>query len=153
MRYYTVCILFDPSGENLLMVRKNRTTYSGKLNGIGGETEFNESATKCAVREIYEEAGISLQESDLIWLVTMELPFDCKKYPNEPDEGCALFFFASKLTKEQMNHIKTENDVGEDIVVIPTSEVLNATANDPRFAGEGDIPYVVNLARNRFQFD
>ena len=65
-RIAVLCYLFNDRGEVLLLHRRrppNRDLYSP----IGGklEQDVGESPTGCALREISEEAGLSLEPSDL----------------------------------------------------------------------------------------
>ena len=65
-RVAVLCYLFDEGGRVLLLHRKkppNRDLYSP----IGGklETSEGESPTACAAREIFEEAGVAVDISDL----------------------------------------------------------------------------------------
>ena len=65
-RIAVLCYLFDAEGRLLLLHRRkapNRDLYSP----IGGKLEMGtgESPVACAVREIEEEAGLTLDESDL----------------------------------------------------------------------------------------
>ena len=61
-----LCYLFDTEGRLLLLHRvkpPNRDRYSP----IGGKVEIarGESPTDCAIREIYEEAGVTVTADDL----------------------------------------------------------------------------------------
>ena len=54
-RTYTVNLLFTKNGEEVLLVRKNKTAFKGKLNGVGGELEPTDNdPVECAIREIRE---------------------------------------------------------------------------------------------------
>lgn len=58
MNAYTVCFLFDiEDTSRVLLIRKDRTCYAGKFNGIGGKVEAGEDVYEGAVREIQEETG------------------------------------------------------------------------------------------------
>ena len=43
----------------VLLIRKKRGLGAGKINGPGGKLEGNETAERCAVREVQEELGIT----------------------------------------------------------------------------------------------
>jgi 8-oxo-dGTP diphosphatase len=58
---YVVGFVFSLDCRNVLLIRKNRPVWqAGKLNGIGGEIERNESPAAAMVREFAEECGIIL---------------------------------------------------------------------------------------------
>ncbi len=62
----TLCYLFDAEGRVLLLHRRkppNRDLYSP----IGGklETSLGESPTQCAVREVFEETGLTVDASEM----------------------------------------------------------------------------------------
>jgi 8-oxo-dGTP diphosphatase len=53
----TLC--FVVQGPNVLMIRKKRGLGAGKINGVGGKFEAEETAEDCVVREAQEELGIT----------------------------------------------------------------------------------------------
>jgi 8-oxo-dGTP diphosphatase len=53
----TLC--FVVQGPNVLMIRKKRGLGAGKINGVGGKLEAEETAEDCVVREAQEELGIT----------------------------------------------------------------------------------------------
>lgn len=51
--------------NNVVLIRKNKPEWQlGKLNGVGGRVEVNESPVEAQVREFREEAGKQTIESD-----------------------------------------------------------------------------------------
>ncbi|MEM7681889.1 MAG: NUDIX domain-containing protein [Planctomycetota bacterium] len=65
-RLAVLCILYDAQGR-LLMLHRRKPPNADLYSPIGGklETDQGESPTACAVREIQEEAGVTLAESEL----------------------------------------------------------------------------------------
>lgn len=61
-----LCYLEDESGR-LLMLHRSRMPNSGMYSPVGGklETGSGESPRRCATREVHEETGIDLAQSDL----------------------------------------------------------------------------------------
>ena len=58
---YVVGIIFDDTHENTLLIRKQRPIWQlGKLNGVGGKIEENETSYEAMVRECEEECGLVL---------------------------------------------------------------------------------------------
>ena len=59
---YVCGFIFDAPRENVLLIRKKRPDWqAGKLNGIGGEIEDDESSVLAMMRECKEECGLSIQ--------------------------------------------------------------------------------------------
>jgi 8-oxo-dGTP diphosphatase len=97
------------------LVRKNRPAWqAGKLNGIGGHVEADESPIAAIVREFREETGVETTEAQ--WLPVCVLSGNDFK----------VHFFR---TMNPLSGIKTTTD--EEIVVIPVDEVTvhNAIPN------------------------
>jgi len=62
MTKYVAGLLFSPSREHVLLIRKNRPAWqAGKLNGIGGHIEEGEIPLAAMMREFKEETGMSVK--------------------------------------------------------------------------------------------
>lgn len=62
---------FDDLGR-VALIRKNRPEWQrGKLNGVGGTIEANESGPKAMSREFFEETGVSIDPEKWRWRGTM----------------------------------------------------------------------------------
>lgn len=58
---YCLGFVVDPSGERVLLMEKRRPSWqAGRLNGIGGKVEGEETGVEAMVRECQEETGLSL---------------------------------------------------------------------------------------------
>jgi len=75
----TCCYLIHED-EWLMLYRnkKKNDVNAGKWIGVGGKREEGESNLQCAVREIREETGISVDESDLTFCGTVYFLYDFK---------------------------------------------------------------------------
>lgn len=63
---YVLVFLFGIDLKNVLLIRKNRPDYqAGKLNGLGGHIEGDETGKAAAIREVQEECNVSLREYEL----------------------------------------------------------------------------------------
>ena len=58
------CVVTNPSGE-VLLVRRGNEPFKGCWALPGGFMEMDETIEHCAVRELMEETGIKVVESDL----------------------------------------------------------------------------------------
>ncbi|WKA56639.1 NUDIX hydrolase [Planococcus shixiaomingii] len=56
---------FIRRNDELLMLNREYAPTLGLWNGVGGKFEQGETATECILREIYEETGIALLESQI----------------------------------------------------------------------------------------
>lgn len=62
---YVLGFAFNDSGDEVLLIRKNRPSWQkGKLNGIGGKIEQDETPRMALVREFEEETGVTTAEDD-----------------------------------------------------------------------------------------
>lgn len=60
---YVLGFLFNTKRNHVLLIKKNRPEWqAGKLNGIGGHIEENESPIQAMIREFKEETGLQFGE-------------------------------------------------------------------------------------------
>ena len=77
-------------GQTLMLhrVKKAGDMHRGKWNGLGGKFEPGESPEACAIREVHEEAGLTLRNPELRGLLT---------FPQfRPDEDWYAFVFVAR---------------------------------------------------------
>jgi len=74
MKRYVVAFILTPDLQRVWLIRKNKPEWQkGCLNGIGGKIEEDgESPVEATVREIKEEAGITLDSSQLTTIGYMQ---------------------------------------------------------------------------------
>lgn len=57
---YCIGFMFSPSGNRIVLLRKKKPEWmAGKLNGVGGKVEPNETPYEAMVREFKEETGVT----------------------------------------------------------------------------------------------
>jgi len=150
---FTVCFLFDETLENVLLVKKKKTDYIGRLNGCGGEVEADEVAYAGALREIEEETGISRNDLKsfgprgcLVWLGTLNLPYNCK-YPElqggDGNPPCVLHYYAGVIPS---GVTLAPPQGGEELGMYPVQDILSAPITCEVYAGDGDLQYFVGAA-------
>ncbi|MFZ1753803.1 MAG: 8-oxo-dGTP diphosphatase [Caldilineaceae bacterium] len=71
MKLATLCYVQKP-GHTLMLhrVKKKNDMHQGKWNGLGGKVEAGESPEECAVREVWEESGLTCRNPRLRGFIT-----------------------------------------------------------------------------------
>lgn len=71
MKLATLCYVQKP-GHTLMLhrVKKANDMHQGKWNGLGGKLEAGESPEECAVREVWEESGLTCRNPRLRGFIT-----------------------------------------------------------------------------------
>lgn len=69
---YTIC--FVRAGDRLLLINRAKPPHMGLWNGIGGSIEKGETPLECIIREVWEEAGLSVQSLRFAGIVTWVEP-------------------------------------------------------------------------------
>ncbi|GIP39369.1 7,8-dihydro-8-oxoguanine triphosphatase [Paenibacillus sp. J31TS4] len=88
MYRFTIC--FIRRGDELLLLNRVKAPQMGRWNGIGGKFEPGETPEACVIREVWEEAGILLEEPSLAGTVTWVTP----------GETSGMYVFVSELRPE-----------------------------------------------------
>ena len=65
-------VVFPLRGDNVLLARKTRKIGAGCWNGYGGVPDPGETLPACAVRELFEESGLSACPEDLTKIAIMD---------------------------------------------------------------------------------
>ncbi len=71
MKLATLC--YVRRGEHTLMIHRTKVAgdmHTGKWNGLGGKLEAGETPEECAIREIWEEAGLKVVNLRLRGMIT-----------------------------------------------------------------------------------
>jgi 8-oxo-dGTP diphosphatase len=69
----TLAYLWDRDRDSVLMIRRNARVdddHFGKVNGLGGKLEPDESVTECLRRELMEEATVELSRFSMRGTIT-----------------------------------------------------------------------------------
>ena len=94
MKLATLCYLRQ-NGQTLMVhrIKKANDMHMGKWNGLGGKLEQGETPEECAIREIYEESGLTVRNPRLKGLLTFP------GFANEED-WYAFVFLADEFSGE-----------------------------------------------------
>lgn len=102
-RKATLCFVIYK--DKLLMINRVKPPFMGRWNAVGGHLNDGETIEACAIREIKEESGISVdkvkQISEFTWnyddeigyayLATLPDDFDISTFPKKTEEGIVDF--------------------------------------------------------------
>lgn len=144
---YTVCILLGPEMDSVLLVRKNRTSFRGMLNGPGGAVEDGENPYDGALREIREETGLEPEDLKSLGFVRLAklgellVPLDCKK---NDGSACRLHYYAGAVKAAALAKIRPAE---EQLCWRPYWDVAGSGTDSREYAGHGDLAYFAAAGR------
>lgn len=124
MRGVNVIAVYSPDGSKLLMCRRRKDPYKGKLNLVGGKIEAGEESLDAAYRELREETAITREE------IVLTRVMDFTYYLG----GLRLEVYAGRLRREK----EVQGDENELLWVPADSDFFDGD----RFAGEGNIGHM-----------
>jgi len=87
MKITTLCFL--QTETDLLLAMKKRGFGEGKLNGIGGKVQGDETPEQALVREAFEEIEVTLEEDKLEKVAVIYFNFETK---SEWNQECHVYF-------------------------------------------------------------
>ncbi len=94
MKLATLCYVMHENKTLMIhRIKKQNDFHEGKWNGLGGKFELGESPEDCVIREIKEEAGLTLFNPVMKGFITFPL-FDGK------DDWYVFLFTANNFTGE-----------------------------------------------------
>lgn len=146
VKKYTVILLFNKDGSKVLLIKKDRTAFAGKLNGVGGKIEDNETPEQGAYREIEEETSLKPEQvKNLTWLGTLTLPEQCDMdnaglYPE-------LWFYSGIVEDESL--ARTPENETEPVAWYMLRGENSTPVTNLKLAGDGDLEYFIKRARRR----
>lgn len=125
MRKLNVIIVFDNEEDKILMCKRTKEPYKGKLNLVGGKVEKEEDELHAAYRELEEETGIS--KNDII--LTSLMNFEYKLQDME------LEVYVGKLNKE----VKLVEEINKLFWIDKNDNFFDVE----KYAGEGNIGHML----------
>lgn len=98
-------LCFLKKDDSFLLINRNNPPFMGQWNAVGGHQIEGETIKECAVREIYEETNIVINEIELvatftwnyddglgfIFIADLDKDYDTSNYPRKTDEGVLDF--------------------------------------------------------------
>lgn len=114
---YVLGFAFDWKREHIVLIHKERPEWQkGKLNGVGGKVEKEDSCIhEAMVREFFEETGVPTRKDDWTHYATMS-------FDNDIMTGSAVIYVFRMRHNEIMQCSTCEDEVVE---IIPISDIYN----------------------------
>lgn len=125
MKKLNVIIVFNKENDKILMCKRTKEPYKGKLNLVGGKVEKDEDELYAAYRELEEETGIT--KNDII--LTNLMNFEYKMSDME------LEVYAGKLNKD----VKLVEEINKLVWVDKNDNFFDVE----KYAGEGNIGHML----------
>ncbi|MCL2045642.1 MAG: NUDIX domain-containing protein [Oscillospiraceae bacterium] len=129
MQGYNVILLYDVNIEHLLLCKRKKEPYRGRMNLIGGKIEYGENGIDSAYREMLEEANVEKEAVDLFHVM------DFKYYMSD----CYVEVYAGKLKYD----VEVSGDENELIWSDLDCDFFDMEA----YAGEGNIGHMIEQVK------
>lgn len=125
MKKLNVIIVFDKDENKILMCKRTKEPYKGKLNLVGGKVEKEEDELHAAYRELEEETGIKRDDIKLINVMNF----------NYKLQDMELEVYAGKLNKD----VKLVEEINKLVWVNKNDNFFDVE----KYAGEGNIGHML----------
>ncbi|MCH5265410.1 MAG: NUDIX hydrolase [Lachnospiraceae bacterium] len=130
MQGYNAIVVFDETGEKILMCRRRKNPFKGLSNFVGGKIEQNEDELVAAYRELEEETTITKEDIVLSHLMDFTYYLD----------DFYLQIYVGKLNKS--------TEVSGDENELYWSTLDHDFFDTSQYAGEGNIGHIMrNIER------
>lgn len=125
MKKTNVIIVYNKENDKVLMCKREKEPFKGKLNLVGGKVELNENEIEAAYRELQEETGITNNDISLKHIMNFQYI----------DLDMELEVFAGKLNKE----IQVVEEINKLYWIDKTENFFD----ENKFAGNGNIGHMI----------
>ena len=125
MKKLNVILVYNKEEDKILMCKREKEPYKGKLNLVGGKVEQGENELHAAYRELQEETGITKDDIKLTNLMNFEYKV----------QDMELELYVGKLNKEK----KLVEEVNKLYWIDKKDNFFDVE----KYAGEGNIGHMV----------
>lgn len=125
MKKLNVIMVFNKNKDKILMCKRAKEPFKGKLNLVGGKVEKDEDELHAAYRELEEETGITKRDIELTNVMNYEYKI----------QDMELEVYAGKLNKDV--------NLVEEINKLLWVDRKDNFFNPEKYAGEGNIGHML----------
>ena len=125
MKKLNVIMVFNKNKDKILMCKRAKEPFKGKLNLVGGKVEKDEDELHAAYRELEEETGITKNDIELTNVMNYEYKI----------QDMELEVYAGKLNKDV--------NLMEEINKLLWVDRKDNFFNPEKYAGEGNIGHML----------
>ena len=125
MKKLNIVLVYNKEEDKILMCKREKEPYKGKLNLVGGKVEQGENELHAAYRELQEETGITKEDIKLTNLMNFEYKV----------QDMELELYVGKLNKEK----KLVEEVNKLYWIDKKDNFFDVE----KYAGEGNIGHMV----------
>ena len=125
MKKLNIVLVYNKEEDKILMCKREKEPYKGKLNLVGGKVEQGENELHAVYRELQEETGITKDDIKLTNLMNFEYKV----------QDMELELYVGKLNKEK----KLVEEVNKLYWIDKKDNFFDVE----KYAGEGNIGHMV----------
>jgi 8-oxo-dGTP pyrophosphatase MutT (NUDIX family) len=117
-RSTAVVVTIILNGEKVLLIKRGKNcTQSGKWCNPCGYIDWNESGTKCCIREVWEETGLDInkiiEDPDNIDFDSLIYPWDIVTNPELNHNQDIALYYGLCFSSENIPELTIDNSEGE----------------------------------------
>lgn len=112
---YASCLLVDPDHKRGLLIIKNRPDWqAGSVNIIGGHIEEDEAPVEAAIREVFEEVNIKIEDPRHFAILHTRTP-----------ARAVVYFFVAECDIDSYKQMTDECPIIVDLNRLPNNIIPN----------------------------
>ena len=125
MKKLNVILVYSNEENKILMCKREKEPYKGKLNLVGGKVEQNENELHAAYRELQEETGITNNDITLTHIMNFQYKMS----------DMELEVYAGKLNKD----VQLKEEINKLYWIDKNENFFDVD----KYAGEGNIGHML----------
>lgn len=133
MKKLNLIIVYNKENDKILMCKREKEPYKGKLNLVGGKVEKDEDELEAAYRELNEETGITNQDIKLTHLMNFQYKIS----------NIELEVYMGKLNRDV--------ELVEEVNKLYWIDKKDNFFDEDKYAGEGNIGHMLKHAEKYYE--